>query len=150
MKKIIKEGEKHSQVNKFSISGKDYDNFASMSPEDKAKLAAGLQQADKYLNNPLISGLLKGITGLDAQQLKGKITNNLQSKPSTFSTTTSSTHQLESTEELTTQQKTSYLSSQKNISIQPGVKKDNGRTFIAFIAIIGLIGWLLYAYTDII
>jgi hypothetical protein len=139
--KAIKEGFQSS--NTISVNGQSLQN---LSPEEKAKITQMIQKNQKFLQNPMLGALIKGVSGFDPNEIVNKINSNLNQPASKKS----SLRQIRSTTAPKSLIQKRLAHYQPPSSLQPGIKKDSGRNFLVFAAIIGFIGWLLYTYTDII
>ena len=138
--KAIQEGVQNSNTTPVNE-----ESLQNLSPEEKAKIIQMMEKNQHLLQNPMLGALIKGVSGMDPNEIVNKINTNLNQpgvkKPPR--------QEIRSTISPKSPIQKSMAHYQPPSSFQPGVKKDTGRNFLVIVVIIGFIGWLVYSSTNI-
>jgi len=150
------------------IEKETFGEIDKLSPQEREFIAKNMHKAKKFLNNPLLAGFAKNVAGIDLNELSQKIEKQVKQADKSIKKTKNIIDQKPISEKTTKKaKKTAYFepfkskkASHTHIPKSPLPSSDNmetgfqnkldGRVIIGTMAIVGLIGWLLYQYTDII
>lgn len=144
-----------NNIHPIIIRGKKQLDLSDLTPEQKAFIEQKLKKAEKYLKNPVLAGIIKNMTGIDIDKLSGQITS---------SKSENTTEEIIISENKSQGKPTEFTSQIPEQKLEPDIPKPvlpssgnnpatqhfDGRTILGIAGFIGLIGWLLYEFTDII